>query len=170
MVMTNIGDGPHLSILIFLAGVPVLRLLGDIVDPVSLVRLDIGVGHWSIVTVARVTFFLHIALLLAISADDIGVPGAVGMGLVVVAGGSTLAVPLVASPNCGHLHDLLLGEVLPGNGFGLLQVEVGLNSCNFLGVFVSSNFQALGKVVFPGLQNFVANVVADTSKEQLVLK
>jgi hypothetical protein len=76
------------------------------------------------------------------------------------------------------LLDLLLSEVLPGNGFGLLQVEISLDHCYFLGAPMiklnglqfSGELQAMSKVVLPGLQDFVMEMVAEASEDQLVLK
>jgi hypothetical protein len=140
VIGAEVVDGSHLSFLVLLARDPVLLFLGNVVDAAVLVRLAIGISHWSIVTAARVTFFLQMALFLAITADNVGVPGTIRVSLVVVASGSAAVVlgykPVALSLNCGHLLHLILSEVLPGNGFSFHQLEFSFNSCNFLGTSV----------------------------------
>jgi hypothetical protein len=74
------------------------------------------------------------------------------------------------------LLDLLLSEVLPSNDIGLLRLE--FSHCYFLGSSVikldalqfMSELQALGEGVLLGLQNLVADVVAEASEKELMLE
>ncbi len=81
VVRAEVGDSPHLGVLVLLVGIPVLQVVSHIVDTVVFKRFAIGVNIWLIVMTAGVTFFLHVAFLLTITAGDVEVPGPVGSGL-----------------------------------------------------------------------------------------
>jgi hypothetical protein len=126
-VGAKVGHGPHMCIFVLLVCTPIFLLVGHIVYAAIFVWLAIGVNHGSVISAVRVTFFLHLTFLLAITAGDVGVPGPVGtsltVGLSLPTGIPRGPVPVVASPNYSHQLDFFLKEVLPGNGFGFLWLE-----------------------------------------------
>ncbi len=100
-------------------------LLGHVFDMVVLEGLAFGIANWGIVPAAGVAFFLHVAFHLTIAAGDVWVPGPIGASLTI---GVSLSPsiplggkPIIAGWNCSHLLNLLLSEVLPGNGLGILR-------------------------------------------------
>jgi hypothetical protein len=137
VVQAEVGNSPHLGIFVVL--VRVVVLLGHIFDAVVLVGLALGIHHWSVVTAVGVALLLHVALFLAVAAREVGVPGAIGTALAswtsVVPFGWK---PVVPSPNSSHSSSphLLLSEVFPCNGAGILRLEFGLYCCNSLGSFM----------------------------------
>jgi len=71
MVGAQVGDGPHLGILVLLLG---LAVLGHIIDTI-VIRLAPGIHHWGLVLLAGVTVLLHVAFLFAVAAHDVGFLG-----------------------------------------------------------------------------------------------
>ncbi len=73
MVGAEVGDCPHLGILILLLGLVVL--FSHIVDMSVVIGLALGIHHWSIVSLVGVALLLHVPLLLAVATGNVGVPG-----------------------------------------------------------------------------------------------
>ncbi len=143
--------------------------------------LAVGIHLWGSIMAAGVAFFLHVLLLFAVAARDIGVPRGIGIVPLAIAVGCPVGLwheVIVVSLDCSDLLDFLLGELLPGDGLGLLLWQVSLQGRNLLGVLVVKldSLQLVGKVqalvegVLLHLQNFISEVVVDASEEKLVLK
>jgi len=90
VVWVKVGDRPDEGVLVdglrwarvAIAG----RLVSHVVDAVGLVGFAVGVHHGGAGLPAREAFFLAVPLLVAVPADDVGVPGSVVTRLTVVTG------------------------------------------------------------------------------------
>ncbi len=126
MVGAQVGNGPHLGILILLIG---LVVLGHVVDSV-VIGLAVGIHHGCLVSLMGAALLMHVPLLLAVATHDVGVSGSIGATFLNGPGQILLGwEPVVTSSNCGHLLDLLFSWALPSNGTGPLRLEVGLYRC-----------------------------------------
>ncbi len=99
------------------------RLVGDVVDTVALVGLAIGVDHGRVVSLTGKTLYLQVSLLVAVPADDVGVPGTTGTGLAIVVGWAIVLFrreAVVVGQDGGDFLDLLLSPIFPDNLLGFI--------------------------------------------------
>ena len=172
VVGAQVGDCPHVGVLVLWLGLVVL--FGHVVDAVVVIGLALGIHHWSVVSFAGVALLLNVPLFLTVAAQDVGVPGSIGAALVSWPREISPGLkPVISSPNCSHLFDLLFSKTSPSNGISFLRLELGLYCCNLLGTSMikldgfkfSSKLQGLSKSVFLGLLDLVAEVVTEAGEE-----
>jgi hypothetical protein len=77
VVQAQVGDGTQVGV--FVLGLIVIILLHDVVD-LGLIFLAIGVNHRGLISAAGVTLTLHMPILFAVTAHNVGVAGAVVPG------------------------------------------------------------------------------------------
>ncbi len=79
MVRAQIGDSPNVRIFVLGPGlIHGVVLLANIVDT-ALILFAVGVHHGGTISAGGVALMLHVPFLLAITADHIGVVGAVAV-------------------------------------------------------------------------------------------
>ncbi len=92
-------------------------LINDVVDAVVLlVRLAVGVDHWSLISFAGVAIFLEMTLLLAVPAFRVWVTKrrraivvALVVAVVTVVSITVVIAIISAEANCGELSELVVG-------------------------------------------------------------
>ena len=134
VVRVKIGDRADEGVLVgglLLRALGSGRLVGHVVDPVGLIRLAVGIHHGGVVPPAGEAFFLAMSLLVAVSADDVGVGRSIVTGLPVVAGRAGVVPGLestIAGAKRSNLFDFLLGQLLPDDLLGFFWLQFGLDS------------------------------------------
>ncbi len=109
---------------------------GDIVDAAGLIPLAIGIHHWSVVPLMAEAFFLKVPHFVAVSANDVRVPGAAGTGINIVVSGAIAILfrgeTVVVGTDSGNLLDLLLSEVIPDDVIGFFWLKLSFDGSNSL--------------------------------------
>jgi hypothetical protein len=183
VVRAEVGDRPDEGVLVGgfrLMKVTIGRLVGHVVDTVGFVRLAVGIHHRGVSSPEREALLLAVPLFVAVPADDVGVGGSVVTGLTVVAGWAGVVSglePAIAGSKCSDLLDFLLGQLFPDDLSGFFWLQFGFDGSDLVeplvvvlnGFQVASHFHALVEGGFFGLQDFVAETVLESGKEQLML-
>ncbi len=138
MVLAQIGNSSNVGVFVLRLGlfVGIVVFFHNVVDE-WLVLFAIGIDHWSSVTAARIAITLHVALLFAVTADNVGIAGAFaasrgGIGSRARWGCVEVAERLLLSMNGGDLVDFFIGKLIPEDGVGLVWRQGCFNSCNLL--------------------------------------
>jgi hypothetical protein len=182
VIRAQIGNSPHVGIFILRVG-PLLGLFiffSDVVDAL-LVLLPIGVNHRRSVMSTGVALPLHVALLFAIAAHNIGVAWAVAAhqsrsGSVCL--GRVGVAERLFTMDSRNLVNFLIGQFVPKDGVSFMRLHGGFDSRNLLGAFTiilnGLNFpgklHALLECGLAGFQDLVADGVLDAGQKQLMLK
>jgi hypothetical protein len=139
MVQAQIGNSPNVGIFILLLGffISFFIFFGDVVDT-RLIHLAVGIDHQGSVAATGVTLALHVALFLAITAHNIGIASAVVSGRGGVGrGGACWSCVVVAeqllTADGYNLVNLLVSELVPEDGIGLIWRQDSFNSRNLFG-------------------------------------
>ncbi len=151
VVLVKVGNRSDKGVFVnwlLLRTVGVGGLVGHVVDMVGLVRLAVGVHHGGVVSPAREAFFLAVPLLVAVSADDVGVGRGVVAGRAGVVPGLELTI---AGPEGSDLFDFLLGQLFPDDLSGFFWLQFGLDGGDLVeplviildGLQVAGHFHAL---------------------------
>jgi len=156
VIRAEVGDSPHLGVLILLSiDVPFYLFLSHVVVVAALIPLAIGVNYQGTVMVAGVAILLHLPLLLALVAGHVGVPGGIAIPLAVSIGQPIgvclLGEMFVASTDNSDLLDLLLSELLPDYClslfWGLLPFRVAIFCLHLWSCWIASSSLARSRLL-----------------------
>jgi hypothetical protein len=143
------------------------------------VFLSVGVNHRSSIAVSRITFSLHVPFLFAIAPHNVRVTQAVAVCRARAASLRLIGIAeRLLTTHSGDLVDVLVLQLVPENGGGLLGLHDGFESRDLLGAFsvivdglkLPGKLQALLKGCLASLQNSVTQRILDACQEKLMLK